>query len=548
MLWCGCDSPSTPGAGTKKGATVRRFDEDLFKVSVHGLNQVEDYDVGQALRQTTDRLNQWIAHQPVEPGWKPDPLLATLPEALAKLEPLKELDKRELRTSPLYRDDFYLWEAVWLRDLAQTARGEKPDALHQAASLFDWIVRNIQLEPIRVQDQTHATGFAQRPWETLLLGRGSALDRAWVFVLLARSQGIDAGLISVADAPSTAPPAPGLVGVLHEGEIYLFDLALGLPVPVPDSIQLDSAGQLTMRPATLSQVVADSNVLRQLDATLELPYPLKAEQLQKAVVLLEASPSALSLRMKLIESRSAGEDKLSLSADPSAHAQRFRACKHVADVRLWPYPFTILADEVQAGPTRAKWQFIMLLPFQTGVGNTLWRGRVYQIKGKLSGSHGANGAVQFYQSARIPNADLMKLQADQNFKVACLFTKLNASYWLGLIGVQQNQREMALDFLVKRTLEILPEANNPWTMGLHYNLGRLYEAGGEPAKAVEQYRADDHGPSRHGNLLRARWLESLTPQPAEPVAADGEENQKTEPAAADGEKNAKTEPARPGEN
>jgi hypothetical protein len=407
LAWCGCGSPSTPGAGTKKGTSVRRFDEDLFKVSVHGLNQVEDYDVGQALRQTTDRLNQWIAHQPVESGWKPDPLLATLPEALAKLEPLKDLDKLELRTSPLYRDDFYLWEAVWLRDLAQTARGEKPDALHQAASLFDWIVRNIQLEPIPARDEKQATGFAQRPWETLLLGRGSALDRAWVFVLLARSQGIDAGLISVSDASATAQPAPGLVGVLHEGEIYLFDLALGLPVPAPDSMQIDSTGQLTMRPATLSQAVADSNVLRQLDATLELPYPLKAEQLQKAVVLLEASPSALSQRMKLIESRSAGEDRLPLCAAPSAQAQRFRACKHVADVRLWPHPFTILADEVQAGPMRAKWQFIMLLPFQTAVGNTLWRGRVYQIKGKLNGSHGVSGAVQFYQSVHQAQRQLL---------------------------------------------------------------------------------------------------------------------------------------------
>jgi hypothetical protein len=42
-------------------------------------------------------------------------------------------------------------------------------------------------------------------------------------------------------------------------------------------------------------------------------------------------------------------------------------------------------------------------------------------------------------------------------------------------------------------------------------LGRLYEASGEPKKAIALYRQEMHpeASDRQGNLLRARWLESL---------------------------------------
>ena len=57
---------------------------------------------------------------------------------------------------------------------------------------------------------------------------------------------------------------------------------------------------------------------------------------------------------------------------------------------------------------------------------------------------------------------------------------------------------------------------NFWTRGAVYNLGRVYEAEGEPRKAIELYRAEirPQPPDHQGNWLRAQWLESLLSAPA----------------------------------
>ena len=88
----------------------------------------------------------------------------------------------------------------------------------------------------------------------LLFGCGMAVERGWVFILLARQQGLDAAMLALADTESPLKaPQPWAVGVLHEGQVYLFDPVLGLPVPAQDGIVLGDDGQLAIRPATLAQ-------------------------------------------------------------------------------------------------------------------------------------------------------------------------------------------------------------------------------------------------------------------------------------------------------
>ena len=139
------------------------------------------------LRQIVDRLNQWIRTQQPPADWKLDPMLAALPKPLADLPQVKDLGRMEFSRF----DGYALQEAVWLRDVGLWARGDALDDLERAKSLFDWTVRNIQLEadgPSRIP---------LFPWETLLFGRGTATERAWVFILLARQLGIDAAMLGL---------------------------------------------------------------------------------------------------------------------------------------------------------------------------------------------------------------------------------------------------------------------------------------------------------------------------------------------------------------
>ena len=502
-------APSAESSSQSEAAEDTTYLDQLFQIAVRNLNHVEEFETDEMLKQSVDRLNQWIKHQPSDRGWKPDPMVETLSAPLRDLPVIKGLGQTEFHVEPPYGDGWTLQEAVWLRELSRWARGGSFDALDQAKRLFDWTICNIQLDPEPIaSDGTRLEAVIQRPWETLLLGRGSAADRAHVFILLARQQGISAAALAMGD-PSDASKQqvlPGLVGVLHKGQLYLFDLKLGLPIPGPHGIRRTPEGQLGVQPATLAQVAADDSLLRQLDADNDLAYPLKAADLKEVVVLLDASPAALSRRMALVESHLVGEERLRLTYDPSADAKRFKAVAHVAGIRLWPWATESILQEMSNRQARARWQTQMMLPFQSPAGpaGPLWKGRVHHLKGHFTGTP---NAVEFYQAARVSQNDLNAAQIPEPFKDLFRLAKLDASYWLGLIAAYQGNAPSAVDYLQTRTLEAIP--GNLWTSGAQYNLARVYEDSDRPEKAIELYRANRESSVYHGNLLRAKWLESL---------------------------------------
>lgn len=80
------------------------------------------------LEEIVGRLNQWAAAQPPETEWRRDPLLDTLPEPLAALPVVEQVDS----TAFPRHDGAMLQQAVWLRDTARWARGEKLEPLSRA--------------------------------------------------------------------------------------------------------------------------------------------------------------------------------------------------------------------------------------------------------------------------------------------------------------------------------------------------------------------------------------------------------------------------------
>ncbi|MFH1267432.1 MAG: hypothetical protein ABIK89_17045 [Planctomycetota bacterium] len=511
---CPRSSPSPRPAGPGERETDRLQRREILDVVIRSFSNYEENDSLEVLQQAIGRLDQWARTQEPLADWRLDPMVAALPEPYAELFKVLKLDQLEFHNS----DVFAFREAFWLRDVSRWARGDAVDELDQARALFDWTVRNVQLDWTGPGNASGAPGrILQKPWETLLLGRGTAMDRAWLFILLARQQGIDAALLALieTDDPSETQIRPWVVSVLSQGELYLFEPTLGVPIPAPDGITHGPAGALDLRPATLAQVAADDALLRQLDFG-EYSYPVKSAQVERVAVLLEASPAYLAQRMELVESQLAGGDTLTLATDPTSQAKGFQACRHVAEVRLWPLPYQTLIQELQLGPNRQQWQQAQLIPFMARMGPfpALWKGRQYHFKGIFSGEQ---SATTFYQSARPPERLLNDGRMEPAIRKALVRAKTDASYWLGLIAAGQGHREAAIDWLSTRTLEATPDG--PWTSGARYNLGRTYEADGQIAKAIETYRSDNGSPVRHGNLLRAHWLQPPAAPPANNDAA-----------------------------
>ena len=402
-------------------------------------------------------------------------------------------------------DSFTFQEAVWLRNVAAWASGEElDDPVKPALALFDWVVKNIQLERTVPALGQGASPLVKKPWETLFLGRGTAIERAWVFVLLARQWNLDAALLGLLGegGKEAAPARLWAVGVLIEGEIYLFDPSMGLPIVKRGGWQLGERG-LAGQPATLSEAAADDGVLRQMDALQEGDYPVRKEDLQRVVALVEASPGYLAQRMKLVESRLTGDEKIVLSSDPSAQAARFKKCPQIKDAVLWPLPYQVLWQEIHHGQERFQWQQQNI--FGSVFGSALWKARAYHFKGVFTGEP---SATQFYQLARQSDFAVSVANLDAQTEAHVRAAKIDASYWLGLVVEQSGNYAAAEDYFRTRVLAADPDGK--WRHGAIYNLARVCEATGRTAEAIELYQNDKDAPGLSGNLVRARWLKKLS--------------------------------------
>ncbi len=512
------------------------------------------------LRQIADRLAQWLRDQQPPSDWQPDPLLQSLPTHLKQLPMVRGLESMEL----VHYDCFALMEAAWLRDCARWVSAEKTDQLGRVQRLFDWTVRNIQLEnpataggdAVASQSEqsanadTDATSPSQVrpnariplvPWEVLLFGRGTAWERAWLFIHLARQVHIPAAVLAIASDSPEHPPRPWAIGVLVDGQVYVFDPQLGLPIPGPDGLQLGPSGTLRIKPATLAQLAADESLLRQMDASTELRYPVSAADLGRVVALVEASPASLSRRIKLIEANLSDKHRMVLAVSAQREADRWRAAPNVSDAALWLHPYQTLYQRTHLTAQQVRARLLMLLPLLALEGVPLYKGRLLHLRGQFTGEE---TAVPYYLAARPSDQQIQQLieqtvkqyvesqaaglatlppaqrkaeeqrLAQNGLKEAQLraqfiaLGKQDATFWLAVISAEQGNFRSAADYLGYRAADT--PLQNRWALASHYLMARLLEAIGQTDAAAELYEAKDSGPYRHGNLLRAGWLRQLS--------------------------------------
>lgn len=489
----GCDETDDTTPTVHEGISTGDQRGQLFETFANNLNQLEDFPPQQMLPQLRDFLSHWKRESKPEVNWKLDPLFESIPDKFRALPEVKRISATDFDA----QDMEFLMECVWLRDIARRARGEGIDELMVASNLFDWTIRNLQIEPA---DSEKGAVQNQSLSEILLLGRATAMERAWVFIQLCRQQGLDAFMLAVADGDDKTRLRPWVPAVRIEDELYLFDPLLGLPIPGPDG-----------RPvATLSEAAADDKLLRALDLDADHPYPWKASDVQQVVALVEASPGYLSRGMKLVESHLSGNERVVLSTSPSKSIVELKKLKHVGDAQLWMMPYEVLAARRTRSAEDQQNAFREMVVF---IGNSpLYGGRVRQFKGDYNGEKGAKR--HFLESRVVQNqVPLDRLPPEQQEVVQQL--KQAASFWLGMIAYDEQDYIPAVDYFRERVLIASPDG--PWTAGARYNLGRTYEALGEIEKAVAQYQLDK-SPQSTGNRLRARRL--LTNQSeSKPAAA-----------------------------
>ncbi len=501
----GCqDTNRTPHTQQVNSAASRdELNELHLLTALNVLHDTEDLQRPEALSTVVVRLNQWGQKKQNDDDWSLDPLVAQLPDELRDVTVVRNLGEVQFPPS----DGVDLQQIVWLSAIAARSRGEEGQPVAIASRLFDWVVRNIQI------DRDNAAEVPHMPRDCLLLGHGTAQDRAWIFSLLARQQGLDVVVLSLASGDDSAEPRFWLPALLADGELYLYDVRLGSPIPWPDG-----------RPvATLNNVLADDGLLRRLDIAPDRIYPVKAADLERVVVEIEGSPIYLSRRMRLVEADLPGKEQIILTGRPSLLAEKLKSQPHIAAVELWKFPYQRLRAVTRMDRETQQKAMAEYMPFYEP-SPILWQARVQHLQGYFDGDKGANA---LYQQARPSDADMKSARDKASAKdrprieadlARLRLAKQSASYWLGLIAFERGNYPAAIDYLQVRTLEASPDS--PWTAGARYNLGRALEATGQSVEDAKFYEAD-RSPQRTGNMLRARGLEakkSENPQP--PPAAE----------------------------
>ncbi len=577
-----CRRPTESVQGPTAPSAAVAPQQDYFRVSLDQLGRLDEFDPKQGMVQTAYYLNRWLESREDNTSWQADPRIHELPAELRAIAPVQELAKRQFTVD----DVRYLREASWARSISEwvaerpddadlapwlkeleTARGE-PHAyeLSLAARLFDWTVRNIQLDALLpfpgqaagpagkppagktpaskaqadgpadvspLKQAMSGPGYTAFPWQTLLYGRGDAWQRARIFILLCRQQQIDAVMLAFDDPRASPRPRPWLPAVLIDDQLYLFDTELGLPIRGPNGSGI----------ATLAQVRQDPGLLRSLDVGQDARYAAADAEWAQLVALIDAPPEALSYRIQAFQQESAAGKPLFVSVPAAELAKRVKGQGGIAVVDLWRVPFqtwvyrTALRARAEVDPEALRQVMFDEMIFDTI--HPLVQGRIQYFRGNFEKTTDNLGAKGHFVDARVPDVIINQIETspevqtglgifrtrenDQEWKFRVQMSKSliigikqTATYWLGITHYDTGRFETAVDWLKQRTLDAA--GDNLWKPGARYNLSRTYEAFGDLETARKTLLLDD-SPQKHGNLLRARYLREKIERQRKPSEA-----------------------------
>jgi tetratricopeptide (TPR) repeat protein len=551
----GCDTQPTAAKKRPKVnlSDVMGADQDDLNQGLEHIFRVNDSTPAQVERLGLYHLNQWMLKSEKEPfDWKREPLLSKMPASLAKIQQLEELERIRFTAADfqflqgrVLSRELTNWAtqraveeplASWMKSQSTTLNDEQLKQLSQAWLLFDWVIRNIQLDSIPkreddakegleilAQQGEDGPGYRHYVRETLFYSHGDALERLRVFIDLCREVGID--VVVIGTHAEKTPFQPWVAGVFIGEQMYLFDCEMGLPIPAANDSGI----------ATLAEITADPALLRQLDLDEKRPYRISNEDLKTLEARLSVAPEELSLRMAKLQAKLVGDRRLQISYQPAETLERLKKFQQLSPVvSFWNVPFlSCLYSDFGRGIRRRKdAEFEIKLVTEMAMvspGSDPAYARQMHLQGIFEQRDLHPGAVVLYMKTRPSEytMDEMRLSSKGREKMG-LETMLskndmirkkqlelaligaermreNVSYWMGLIQYERDDYANAVDWFKERSLAIAP--NNFWTRSLRYNLARSYERLGEHAEAIKLYRLDSSA-QRHGNMIRARRLQA----------------------------------------
>jgi hypothetical protein len=548
---CGGDSKSNPKSTGTSGKAAGANEEaenqcESILTSIDDIFQIQRLGRTTAVSDGVARLNDWRRACAPQPAAAVRQIPA---EIRILLSPDQLASLAESNFMP--RDGEHVRDCMLAKAISGYAVGSAQGTeLEKVTSVFGHVIRAVGLVPRPLYD------LPLTPYEVYLLGKGTALDRAWIFVNVLRQLKIDAVLIvprpAGKDVPAVVDAQPFLVGVLVEGQVYLFDPLTGVPIP---ALGRKSGAAAVSSVATLGEAASDPAVLQQLDAEGK-PYPIRAADLARPGVVIVGDTSLWSQRMEALQAPLVGSrammisDPLTDSAEDSAGiwTRVVKAGKgrwEAADVRLWDYPETQLDAHVQMTKDQQDSLEGLLRPFEafknakidprTGLPVFLdkdaqldpaagkfdpnVRVNVRLTKGEQMHSRLAQLAGEFTEAVKsytnVRGRCLEVLRFEPPPAIRSIHTRAidDAYFWTALCQFEQGQFQPAADTLGKYRKRAGP---GNWMRESRYLLALSLAAAGDRAAAIKELEAvEPDDPEYTGyRLLIRQWREAgVNPDP-----------------------------------
>jgi len=333
MLVCGCRKGTSSGSSSiaapaaKSTSALHAEIEDQLKSALYQL-QPENLGVDARLDDAVSVLNNWWS---AAKAAKLEPTGLTPPAIPAGRVP-DELRPQLERESFGLEDGLHIRAAFLAKVIADRVGGQSEQELDRVCRTFEWVCRNVVL----VSDDEPLPPVTV--YELLMLGRGRSADRAWIFGEVLKQNRIDAVAIRAKEGSNAL-----LVGVLLDGQLYLFDPQLGIPIPRGD----DPVTMEIRRPATLREVREHPDWLKSLSTRSDQPYEPTAEQLADPQIDAMTSVFGWSPRMWKLEQMLPGESLCVLYEAPDQLGDAPSIFARIAatemgwesdKIGVWPYP------------------------------------------------------------------------------------------------------------------------------------------------------------------------------------------------------------------
>lgn len=528
---------------------AKKTKSDNLRDAMRYLKQLSPYTRDKVTKEVLVQLNTWIENVPKDSFQYSTPALyQPLPADWASRPEVS--DPAQLTFDAWDVD--YLFQCKLMRGLSDwivaapirdrmfqpsidglKAKLDANDAakFEEAYKLFDWSIRNIALRgnPNDVEKLTLdprgpvrevIAGCSKLPWETVLFSEGDFIERGRVFSALAHQRGIDTVWVSI-NGTATSPGYLWAIGVPIAGQLYLFESKLGLPIVDPDTLAF----------ATLKDARGNERILARLDLPGQFDYAVNPGDLSSVALLVDALPTSMSARMKMLEKSLLGADRMSLFVDSDALTASLRK-EHPNDpVVLWQTPL-IARDlaaqvrEVLKTPSQAAAQYISAYGVWI-LDTPAAKARFQHLKGIFESTIDEEGALSIYMKCRVDNETIDKMAYDPDVQkeygvlreaadtkesfearvrqsqMLYAIAKIDASFLLAQLHFDRGNLDSTSNWLEKR---ILPDKRaEKWFAASRYLLARA-EIEQDHNDKAEESLIFQPSPQEPGNRLRLRIL------------------------------------------